>query len=391
MGVRVREKVKGSGEWWIFIDHKGKRKAKKVGRDKRLANEVAKKIEAKLTLGDCGLLINEENKVPTFGDYAKTWLLVTVPATCKPSTAIDYNHFLSNHAMPELENVLVSDINRLRIKKLLMEKANSGLSASSINQIKSVISGVLNLAVDDEILSSNPAHRLGKVVKAKNIQDGIAPFSRDELALLLKTFREEFPKDYPLALTLARTGMRYGEALALQWGDMDFHNRLIRIQRNFTKGNILTPKSGKGRSVDMSKQLKSALLELRHKRKLETVRKGWGKVPEWVFVNETGNPLDPNNWRRRVFYRALEKAEIRKIRIHDLRHTYASLLIQAGESLAYVRDQLGHHSIRVTVDIYGHLTPGGNKDAVDRLDDDFDATIRNLSATTNKKEVTSSG
>ena len=119
----------------------------------------------------------------------------------------------------------------------------------------------------------------------------------------------------------------------------------------------------------MSKQLKSVLLELRHKRKLETVRKGWGKVPEWAFVNETGNHLDPDNWRRRVFYRALEKAEIRKIRIHDLRHTYASLLIQAGESLAYVRDQLGHHSIRVTVDIYGHLTPGGNKDAVDKLDD----------------------
>jgi len=369
MGVRVREKVKGSGEWWIFIDHKGKRKAKKVGRDKRLAKEAAKKIEAKLTLGDCGLLINEENKVPTFGDYARRWLAVTVPATCKPSTARDYNHFLFNHVMPELENVLVSDINRLQIKTLLMEKANSGLSASSINQIKSVVSGVLNLAVDDEILSSNPAHRLGKVVKTKNIQDGVDPFNRDELSLLLKTFREEFPKDYPLALTLARTGMRYGEAVALQWGDMDFHNRLIRIQRNLTKGNILTPKSGKSRSIDMSKQLKSVLLELRHKRKLETVRKGWGKVPEWAFVNETGNPLDPDNWRRRVFYRALEKAEIRKIRIHDLRHTYASLLIQAGESLAYVRDQLGHHSIRVTVDIYGHLTPGGNKDAVDKLDD----------------------
>ena len=136
----------------------------------------------------------------------------------------------------------------------------------------------------------------------------------------------------------------------------------------------------------MSKQLKSELLGLRHKTKLQTVRKGWGRVPEWVFVNENGNPLDGDNWRRRVFYRSLVKSGIRKIRIHDLRHTYASLLIQAGESLAYVRDQLGHHSIRVTVDIYGHLTPGGNKDAVDRLDDNFEATIRNLYATKNTKE-----
>ena len=56
-------------------------------------------------------------------------------------------------------------------------------------------------------------------------------------------------------------------------------------------------------------------------------------------------------------------------RIHDLRHTYASLLIQQGESLAYVRDQLGHHSIKLTVDTYGHLAPGGNRAAVDKLDD----------------------
>jgi integrase len=65
----------------------------------------------------------------------------------------------------------------------------------------------------------------------------------------------------------------------------------------------------------------------------------------------------------------LEKAELRHIRFHDLRHTFASLLIQQGESLAYVKDQMGHSSIQVTVDVYGHLVPGGNRAAVDRLDD----------------------
>ncbi len=88
--------------------------------------------------------------------------------------------------------------------------------------------------------------------------------------------------------------------------------------------------------------------------------------------------MDKNNWRNRVFNKVLSSAKIRKVRIHDLRHTFASLLIQAGESLAYIRDQMGHHNIQVTVDIYGHLVPGGNKDTVDWLDDmDFDATIRN--------------
>ena len=73
---------------------------------------------------------------------------------------------------------------------------------------------------------------------------------------------------------------------------------------------------------------------------------------------------------------------------HNLRHTYASLLIQSGESLAYIRDQLGHHSIKVTVDIYGHLVPGANKEAVDKLDDTFkNAPIRTLSAPKIKKDL----
>ncbi len=73
--------------------------------------------------------------------------------------------------------------------------------------------------------------------------------------------------------------------------------------------------------------------------------------------------------RKRVFYRYLDLAELRRVRFHDLRHTFASLLIQQGESLVYVKDQLGHHSIQITVDTYGHLVPGGNRQAVDRLDD----------------------
>jgi integrase len=83
---------------------------------------------------------------------------------------------------------------------------------------------------------------------------------------------------------------------------------------------------------------------------------------------------------------ALHQAELRQIRIHDLRHTFASLLIQQGESLVYVKEQLGHHSIKITVDTYGHLVPGGNRQAVDKLDDPqthvLEATIRNPRATT---------
>jgi integrase len=171
------------------------------------------------------------------------------------------------------------------------------------------------------------------------------------------------------ALLLARTGLRIGEAVALQWDDIDFHGRFINVRCNWVDGHLTTPKSGKGRQVDMSLQLTETLKALLVERKKETLRKGWGAVPEWVFTNEVGNMIDPDNFRKRVWPKLLAKAGLQHIRIHDLRHTFASLLIQQGESLAYVKDQMGHHSIRVTVDIYGHLVPGGNKAAVDRLDD----------------------
>src|SRR4051812_45590437 len=119
----------------------------------------------------------------------------------------------------------------------------------------------------------------------------------------------------------------------------------------------------------MSNRLAETLVALHLERKKQTLREGWGEVPPWVFINRVGTMLNRDNFRHRVWVKLLEKAGLRQIRIHDLRHTFASLLIQQGESLAYVKEQMGHHSIRVTVDTYGHLVPGGNKAAVNRLDE----------------------
>jgi integrase len=110
-----------------------------------------------------------------------------------------------------------------------------------------------------------------------------------------------------------------------------------------------------------------ALQELKKARKEDWLAKGQNEMPEWVFCNFEGKLLDTNNLRNRALHKCLEAAELRTIRLHDLRHTFASLLIQNGESLAYVKDQMGHSSIKVTVDIYGHLVPGANRQAVNRL------------------------
>ena len=111
------------------------------------------------------------------------------------------------------------------------------------------------------------------------------------------------------------------------------------------------------------------LVELRDKRLLEAYLKGKNDISdELVFRSPEGTILDPDNLYHRVFLPVLAKAGIRRIRLHDLRHTFGSLLLQNGASIVYVKEQMGHSSIQVTVDIYGHLIPGASVCFVDRLD-----------------------
>jgi integrase len=296
MGVKVRQK---GGKWYVFINHNGQRKAKCVG-DKRAAEEVRRKLEAKLTLGEFKL--EDKAPLPTFGAYAERWLRT-------------YAH----------------------------------------------IHGVLY---------ANPAARIGRFLRrTKDRRADVNPLTREEVACLLDAARQHVPRYHPLFLCAVRTGMRMGELLGLQWWDIDFHSRFIEVRRAIVRGKVVPTKSGKIRRIDMSQQLTATLKELWVRRKEETLRKGWGEVPEWVFVNEGGRLLDPNNVRKRVFYRCLEKAGIRRVRFHDLRHTFASLLIAQNESPKKIQELLGHHSIQVTMDIYGHLYAEENRKVIDSLDD----------------------
>ena len=121
----------------------------------------------------------------------------------------------------------------------------------------------------------------------------------------------------------------------------------------------------------MSARLAEVLKQHLVNQELEALGKDQPK-PEWVFCNETRNMLDPDNIRHRVFYKLLEKSGFRRIRLHDLRHTFATRLLMNGESPAYVKEQMGHSSIQVTVDLYCHWIPGSNRQAVDRLDEAVD-------------------
>jgi integrase len=228
----------------------------------------------------------------------------------------------------------------------------------------------------------NPAARIGRFLRDRgDPARRIDPLTAEEEARLLGLARHSYPRHFSLLLCALRTGMRLGELLGLQWGDIDFQGRFIEVRRSLVEGGrIELPKNGKIRRVDLSLLLGETLEKLRVRRAEEALAKGWKQVPEWVFCNEEGRPIWKSDFERRVFHKALEKAGLRRIRFHDLRHTFASRLLQNGESIVYVKDQLGHHSIKVTVDVYGHLVPGANKAAVDRLDQQALAALAALEA-----------
>ena len=161
--------------------------------------------------------------------------------------------------------------------------------------------------------------------------------------------------------------MRSGELAALRWADIDFSGKFIRLRQSVSRGKVGATKNGKPRRVDGSDELIRTFQDLRRQRRAESLQKGSTQIPEWVFINANGNRIDMHNVKERHFHRCLAAAGLRRIRFHDLRHTYATLLLMQGESPVYVKEQLGHSSITLTVDTYGHWIPGANRQAVNRL------------------------
>jgi integrase len=387
MAVKIRE---WKGAWWVFVDHRGRRKAKRVGvgiRAKRAAEAAAEQIQAKLTLGDVSVFESARAaRVPpvlTFAAYASRWLQADVALRLKPSSHETYEQLVRLHLVPALGTTPLQALTRQQIKEVLAERMRAGLGRARVELALAVLTSCLNAAVDEGLVAANPALRLGRYTKdnRKPVRE-IEIFTPAELEHLLRTADQARPDLYPVLLVMARTGLRLGEALALRVEDLDFTRRDLWVRRSWGPGKrsygearIGSPKSRRQRRVDMSRQLCEGLQRYLGVREAEAILAG-RPVSGWLFDGPEGGPMTRNQFHPR-WQRVLRLAGLRPRKAHTLRHTFASQLIQNGESLAYVRDQLGHHSIKMTVDVYGHLLPG-DKAAVDRLDA---PTVRNPAAT----------
>lgn len=307
----------------------------------------------------------------TFSELASDWFAITRP-TVQPGTAATYKAMLNRHLLPELGEKLVTEITRADLRAYLSRKLSS-MKPRSVEQQASLLYAILELAVEDELIQNNPAARIGKRVGFQRLHrqqqgDESKAFTAQQLESLLIAAKSVDPRLYPLFFTMARTGLRPGEAVALQWEDIDFEERQIHVVRSVAGRTIKTTKTGVDRFVDMSRGLCEAMRHWKVQRAEEKLRNGWPDMPPWVFLTRTRNHFAPRDLCHR-FKRTLKQAKLPLHHSpHCLRHTFASIHILNGTDMVWVQRQLGHASITMTVDTYGRWFNPRNLEAADRMD-----------------------
>lgn len=367
MGVLLVKK-KETGNYYVCINHAGQRTSRKIGNvDIRTARKVRKEWVKKLAMGLVDFRNGRKTGVPLFGKFFWEYIHDYAKKTLKYNTWMGYKKLGQRHVLPVWKNRRLDSFTKTDVRALLLEKQNEGLV---INNLRICISAIFQHAVEREILQTNPARNLGKGFRNGIPKTHVQFLSKEQVATFLGTVQKNAPKHYDFCLTLFRTGARLGEALGLGWDCVDFNAKQITVRRSFSHNHWDTPKSHKVRHVDMSDGLYKALWKRYQKRNKHLSCKPDGSEEKihLVFSKDNGEPLNPDKFRLNIFKPMLEKAKLPEMRIHDCRHTYASLLLQAGAPLHYVKEQLGHSTIATTVDLYGHITPGANRSVLDSLD-----------------------
>ncbi len=284
-----------------------------------------------------------------------------VTVRCKPSTQHDYKKILMGHVLPHFGPFVARDLQRTDIENFRARKVEAGVGARTINKALTLLSMMVNYAVDSRLMTYNPAenvqHLKTKDGSKHDLVEG-AILAPSEVTALLAACD---PKWKPIVMTAIYTGLRQGELFALTWDDVDWLGAEIYVRRTYSHGRFQSPKSAKSRRrVPMPGVL---MAELR--RWKLACPKGDDNL---VFPNGAGHVENPANLINRGFHPALRRAGLRRIRFHDLRHTYASLLIHNGENFKTISELLGHSSITITLDVYGHLLPQARGDVARRLD-----------------------
>ena len=408
MGVKVKQ---WKGAWWLFIDHHGKRKARRVG-DRKAAELAATQIRAKLAEGNISALEPvERSSAPIFKDYAERWLTEAIRPHRKARTEEYYRQIVENHLEPVFGSLALDAITPAHVRAFIAHKLEGRpcakharpdrkcevcvepLARNTVKNAAATLRAILYQAQIDSLIATNPAARFGRLFNARHdAREHVVVLEPESVAAVLTAATKWYP-DHALAVrVLFYTGMREGELLGLQWEDIDWRRNLIDLRRTVAFRNhrliVNTPKSGKLRTVDVPVSLIAQLRDRHSVRQTEAAVDG-APISPWVFpaATDPAKPLNDAWLRDRVWRPLLSKAGVRHVRVHDARHTYASLMLRRGVPVAYVSNQLGHSSIAVTVDLYGHFVPGADRHHVEGLADAIETAETHPDATPAQPET----
>lgn len=336
----------------VFKDPRtGKRRQKTAGVKKKDAVALQRRIDSEIINGTF-----EKYDNIYFSELAQKWLDEYVALRLKQTTITDYREVVRNHLDPFFGKYLLKNITIRQVQEYITQKTKEPLSARTVNKTVTALHTMFTYAIRHEYMAENPARY---AVRPRQEKQEFAYLNQEEI----KRFLEGASPDYfAFFATAVLTGARQGELIALRWKNIDLERGLVRIERSYN--NLNGESDPKTRSGKRSIVISDELLKI-----LKDHHAAVGGSPnDLVFQNGAGHHINHQNMMTREFYPALKRAGLPRMRFHDLRHTYAAILITMGENIKFIQRQLGHASLTITMDTYGHLLPEASNDFGKRLD-----------------------
>ncbi len=371
-GVTVRKTERGI--WTIYLEKNNKRKNISIGStDKNLdkAIEIAEAIAKRFKNDEHRHILGDEKPEKTnLKDYSMSWLKNNAPRWTK-HTYDRYESILRLHILPRFSNKAIENITRLEIKRFLQDVLKKR-SPGSVELVKDVFSGIFEDAVEEGLIASNPTDRILKRILPPKSQRKVRnadPFTKDELDKFIH-MAEKMPlvswAENLILKVMAYAGFRLGEVLAMKADNLDVQSCTYYITESYKLHIFDLPKKGKRRLVDLPKFLVEELQHYILYLKKKGLQEGKGGEVNLLFIDPEEKDYSYSQRKvQRLVKRVCRAAGLRIRHPHDLRHTYATILLMSHKSPAYVQKQLGHHSIQITVDIYGHWVSGEGRENLD--------------------------
>jgi integrase len=328
--------------------------------------DVREKLAKAIANRDGGLVYDAGNM--TVGEYLDRWLNDSMRNTVRRRTWERYEQFVRVHLTPGLGKIKVAKLTPAHVRGLYRDRLDSGLAPRTVLHIHRAFSKALKQAVADGLIPRNPA---APVKSPQPRQEEIRPLNREQVRALFEAASgDRLEALYVLAVT---AGLRRGELQGLKWDDLDLEAGMLQVRRTLSepKGGYIfeAPKSGKGRSVRLTRKATAALREHRKRQLEERMQKaGLWQEQGLVFPSGVGTPLWGGNLNR-TFKSTLRRAGLPKsTRFHNLRHTCATLLLKQGVNPKFVQELLGHADISLTLNVYSHVLPDMGDAAAGAMD-----------------------